>query len=416
MSSIKVSIIIPVYNGAQSIVECLSTCRAQTLDEIEIICIDDGSTDNSAEIIQNLIHEDARIHLIQQENQGPGPARNEGMKVAAGEYIAFMDADDKYPSVNTLEHMYSVAKTHEALICGGSFFSENGKFRRDKFDGTFAGNTFNEEGWIEFKAYQYDYAFYRFIYSRKFLTENNLYFPKYQRYEDPPFMTRAFTKAGKFYALPDITYHHIIYQHFSWTLDKVYDLLSGIEDNLIFSVQNEYKQLFMLNYNRICSDFCNTIVNVALKEDSKGIIIRKLLKIQNLVNAHPQMNDGYFTDETFLCSVPLDSLFTEISQRSFQSAELKKKVDSAKKEAEAAKHESALSRKDVDVARKEREIAKRDAEIVKKDSEIAKRDAALARSEAYSAKVEADQARQDVAAARKEADAARSEAAEARKA
>lgn len=91
---IKVSVIIPIYNCEEYLEHCIKSILCQTLKEQEIICIDDGSTDHSAQIIKRLQTEDGRIVLLQQENQGAAAARNLGLQKAKGEYIAFLDADD----------------------------------------------------------------------------------------------------------------------------------------------------------------------------------------------------------------------------------------------------------------------------------------------------------------------------------
>ena len=89
-----VSVIIPVYNAAEFLKDGLNSLLKQTLREIEIICVDDGSTDGSLVILKEFEKADARIRVIHQENQGAGAARNNGMDVARGKYLAFLDADD----------------------------------------------------------------------------------------------------------------------------------------------------------------------------------------------------------------------------------------------------------------------------------------------------------------------------------
>lgn len=91
---VKVSVIIPIYNCEEYLDNCIKSILCQTLKDQEIICIDDGSTDHSAQIIKKFQAEDGRIILFQQKNQGAAAARNLGLKNAKGEYIAFLDADD----------------------------------------------------------------------------------------------------------------------------------------------------------------------------------------------------------------------------------------------------------------------------------------------------------------------------------
>ncbi len=89
-----VSVVIPVYNAGEYISDCLQSIQAAGFSSFEIICVDDGSSDNSAGIIRELIGRDGRIRLIQQENGGVSAARNAGMAAASGRYLAFVDADD----------------------------------------------------------------------------------------------------------------------------------------------------------------------------------------------------------------------------------------------------------------------------------------------------------------------------------
>ena len=89
---VKVSVIIPVFNVEKYINECVDSVINQTLTDIEIICVNDGSTDNSLNLLKQI--PDPRIKIISQENKGLAAARNEGMKHAKGEYITFLDADD----------------------------------------------------------------------------------------------------------------------------------------------------------------------------------------------------------------------------------------------------------------------------------------------------------------------------------
>jgi len=112
---IKVSVIIPIYNVEAYIEECLRSALKQTLRDIEIICVDDGSTDNTPTILKRLQQEDSRIRLFWQENAGQSVARNYGMHEARGEYIAFLDSDDLFVE-QALEHAYSKVKTDDLDI------------------------------------------------------------------------------------------------------------------------------------------------------------------------------------------------------------------------------------------------------------------------------------------------------------
>lgn len=108
----KVSAIIPVYNTEAYVEEAVRSVMNQTLKDIEIIIVDDGSTDNSFSIIRKLARDDDRITFFSQTNQGLSNARNNGMKIALGEYIHFMDSDDLL-APETFERCYQACTTHD---------------------------------------------------------------------------------------------------------------------------------------------------------------------------------------------------------------------------------------------------------------------------------------------------------------
>lgn len=113
---VKVSVIIPVYNVEKYLEECLESVVNQTLSDIEIICIDDGSADKSFEILQQYAEKDSRIKIFKQENQGAAAARNNGLDKAIGDYLYFLDSDD-YIKSDCLEKMYNKITLENSDIC-----------------------------------------------------------------------------------------------------------------------------------------------------------------------------------------------------------------------------------------------------------------------------------------------------------
>ena len=112
----KVSVIIPVYNTEKYLRECLDSVINQSLKEIEIICVNDGSTDNSLEILKEYAAKDNRITVLTQENLYAGVARNAGMMVASGEYYHFLDSDDMVFK-NCYNEIYEYSKNNNLEIC-----------------------------------------------------------------------------------------------------------------------------------------------------------------------------------------------------------------------------------------------------------------------------------------------------------
>lgn len=122
----KLSIIVPVYNVALYISECIDSIINQTYRDIEIIIVDDGSTDESPEIVDNLAQSDERITVIHQKNKGLPGARNTGLSIASGEYIGFIDSDDRIKP-NMYELLINNIQTHDAdlSVCNFLRFSKS---------------------------------------------------------------------------------------------------------------------------------------------------------------------------------------------------------------------------------------------------------------------------------------------------
>ena len=197
MCNIKVSIIIPIYNAEKHLEECLESCIHQTLEEIEIICVNDGSTDDTEIMLNRYAFKHDKIIILKQQNQGAGSARNLGMKYVRGEFIAFMDSDDYYPNNEVLKKLYNAAVRENASICGGAIcFSQ---YKDSK-------STIPSDKKMHYKDYQHSYGFTRYLYNTCFLKNNNIQFPLWRRYEDPPFMVDAMVKAQVFYVISDVVY------------------------------------------------------------------------------------------------------------------------------------------------------------------------------------------------------------------
>ncbi|MBR1443254.1 MAG: glycosyltransferase family 2 protein [Firmicutes bacterium] len=121
----KVSVIVPVYNSEKYLVNCLTYLVNQTLEDIEIICVDDCSTDESVDILKDCLSQfPDKVRVIQhKKNLGPGGARNTGIKVARGEYIGFVDSDDQV-DVSMYEKLYAKAKEDDYDIVECAFHNQ----------------------------------------------------------------------------------------------------------------------------------------------------------------------------------------------------------------------------------------------------------------------------------------------------
>ena len=324
--NLKISVIIPVYNESENIRECLESITSQSLREIEIICVDDGSTDNSVEIIQKYMEEDDRIVLLTQQNQGAGTARNYGMSFAKGEFICFMDADDFYPATTILRNLYISAKHNNVKICGGSFSTLNGKKVITEYSDEFAKYTFDHNGLIEYKDYQFDYGYHRFIYDRKMLVENNIVFPKYLRFQDPPFMAHAMTTAGSFYAVSQVVYRYRKNNaKLTWTREKVFDLVSGIKEMLDISREKSLPELHYLAVKRLNKDFLSVIMEFLTVDDIEFYLL--VIETQHSISADLLKSINRCKQDEYFVIKPL----YRILNHSNELASVKKKLEKAEK-------------------------------------------------------------------------------------
>jgi glycosyltransferase involved in cell wall biosynthesis len=253
---IRLTVIVPVYNCEEFLDKCLESLVTQSLPRIEFLTINDGSTDGSLRLLHRYARYDARFRVLNHANRGVGWTRNRGIASARGEFVSFLDADDYLPHTDTLEALYENAKQHSVEICGGSFSEDHGTWIRTRFLNMYTKYTFDEDGLMDYWAYQFDYGYHRFAYATEFLRKHGLEFPAYRRFQDPPFFVRAMALAGKFYAMARPTYcYRFGHQELTWDHDRVYDLVSGLYDNLELADRLGFEELRRLTWWRLASEY-----------------------------------------------------------------------------------------------------------------------------------------------------------------
>lgn len=179
-----VSIIVPVYNTESYLEKCLNSILNQTYKNIEVIIIDDGSTDNSYKILQEFQNKDKRIILLQQDNSGQGVARNKGIEISKGKYIFFVDSDDRVTKNMAEEMVLEIEKTKSDFSSFLIAFedSKSQKIYKKKFDNKILENKEIYQNALEIKDI-FPIPVNK-IYKRSFLIENNIFFPKIRKNED----------------------------------------------------------------------------------------------------------------------------------------------------------------------------------------------------------------------------------------
>ena len=212
---VKVSVILPVYNVGKYLEQCLNSLISQTLYDIEIICVNDGSTDNCYDILEEYRQKDGRIKVIHKENEGTGIARNTGLKIATGECIAFVDPDD-WVKDNMLERLYSLIKEKDLDIamCMPDGFNEEKQvmeafpyFVGDNFKKIPTDKVFN---WKDLSPFSYPMCVWNKLYKRKFLTENHIDFAEKLDFEDHKVIFGALFHAKRIFFVPEKLY---VYRH-----------------------------------------------------------------------------------------------------------------------------------------------------------------------------------------------------------
>ncbi len=185
----KVSVIIPIYNVEKYLSQCLDSVCAQTLHDIEIICVNDESTDSCSHILKKYAKLDNRIKVITQKNSGLSAARNAGLKAATGDYITFLDSDDWVAS-DFYELLYNNAiKNNADISCGNTIYYKNNK---DMWFDELDKRVFDEIKTIyispdEKRNICRSWACWNKIYKRDLIIKNNLLFYPGKLVEDFPF-------------------------------------------------------------------------------------------------------------------------------------------------------------------------------------------------------------------------------------
>jgi len=197
----KVSIIVPFYNVEKYLARGLDCLVKQTLKDIEIICIDDGSSDNSGEIANEYAKNDSRIRVIRQSNGGAAVARNAGLAIANGEFIGFLDSDD-FVDFDFYEKLYARADETGADIAKGEGVQID-------FNGNQKSFGSGHEIIMNNKA-NFHSSFTSAIYRRKFLADNNIDFPNgVITGQDSVFLTKAVLCANRIECVGGTYYHYI---------------------------------------------------------------------------------------------------------------------------------------------------------------------------------------------------------------
>lgn len=235
----KISIIVPFHNVEKYISKCLTSLIYQSLEDIEIICINDASTDDSKNIVQHYVENDTRIILLNVDNvSGQSYARNIGINVASGEYIGFVDSDD-WVELDMFEKMYNKAKSVDSDItmCQAQLYDDKEQtlYTNDYYNlkslEKYGDKVFTPEETKD-EILNINVVLWNKIYKREFLQNISAKFQDGYIYEDLPFFFETYLKAQRINILWEASYYYRQNRQFSTMQNsdkKVYDRIPMVE-------------------------------------------------------------------------------------------------------------------------------------------------------------------------------------------
>lgn len=280
----KLSVIIPIFNTEQYLAKCLESVIKQSIQDLQIICINDGSTDNSLEILKEFSRKDSRILIIDQKNQGVSAARNAGLKIAKGKYIGFVDSDDTIAPA-FFENLYIIAEREHCNIVFSkslsqkSFLKNDKKYNKKEIIAEILPLYFMEDGYN---------AIWNKLYSVSIITNNNIVFQLDKSHgEDADFNIHYLLHAEHLFNVNYSGYHYRETEgsatrnaaKFNYLQNAVYtfekDWFEVIGDNISSSKMHELKKERFIN-NIISQIYIYAIPTNGLPIKSR---LRKLTEI-----------------------------------------------------------------------------------------------------------------------------------------
>lgn len=303
--SLKFSIIIPVYNAEQYLAKSLNSYCNQTYKNYEIICVDDGSTDDSINILKSFAKKNNRIKIIKQKNAGPATARQTGLNNATGDYVWFVDADDscEIDSLNKIKH-YLKNYHYDILYFGVKLIQD--KYEKHPSEAYYGLKNipnlrFKEDLDLEHNAYllfSLPRELWNKVYRREFLVENDIKFCHLiSLYDDILFTTMCLFKSSSIKLSNDILYHYHM-NHLGSIMGTANKRIDGIfyYFEIIHKFLEEETFSLYIKRNWLCKEICSMnywLTRSSINQKYYFKRLKKLYKnIQNeIYNLTP--NDSY---------------------------------------------------------------------------------------------------------------------------
>lgn len=307
----KLSIIIPVYNVEKYLQKCLESILNQDFKDLEVICVNDGSTDSSLEVLQEIKKNDARVVIIDKKNEGSGIARNLGLSASQGEYIYFIDSDD-WLEDNVLGKIISKAdelKTDILIFGGLSYYNgkgQNGAYSKNKLPKKYLNGVFSAKD-VKKDIFKFPSTAWTKLYRRDFLIKNDIKFQNIRAGQDQLPFFHSMIMAERIAVLPENIYCYQKNREGSVTSVKKKKSFSpiyvfyGIEEMLEKAgMMDEYRDIFVNKYFSKATSWLGKF-----EEDKKSDYFAEYSKLLEHIKKtfpngwwqrfNPQKTDSYWT-------------------------------------------------------------------------------------------------------------------------
>lgn len=361
----KVSVIVPMHNAQKHIGECLDSIIDQTLKEIEILCINDGSTDRTEAIVREYMQKDSRVSLINQENLYAGIARNNGIRHSKGEYLIFWDADDIFEA-SALEDMYLKMEADQADIC----VCDAVRFR-DGVDGILTDVLYLKDRFLpetvpfsikDIPQYIFNFTTdvpWNKMYRKEFVIKHQLEFEGCIRGNDHYFVLMAFGLAESITLVKK--------QLVRYRISSGISLTSNITDtplciyHALLHTKESLEQLGIFEQPQVVKSFANRAVSSLVygieKQDTQAAFLEvyqtlkesgfEYLFVNRLKEEDFYTIGGYRKYQTMQSSEPMEYLLSECMKQSEEIVELKRRSKELRKVRTVLRNEKKLLEKEL---------------------------------------------------------------------
>lgn len=302
-SMVKVSITIPVYNVSKYLSRCLDSIFKQDFEDFEVICVNDGSTDNSLDILKSYAEKYPQMKIVIQENQGLSVARNTGMEKACGKYIMFVDADDFLCSSSALSSLYNYAEAHSSEVVIFDFLS--GTSDGKGIVNNHFSNIASKYKDTSFNACTAEPFVYRYIpvatwlkFYRADLVKNIKFVPDLNN-QDVVHWAEVYTTASNINYFPKPFYYYVKQREGSITNikgKKIFDVFKAF--NLageILKNSPHYEKLKNIHYTHFCSNIVGRLRKIITPLRKE--IVEAIQNVNIDINYETFLNEGFYPFE-----------------------------------------------------------------------------------------------------------------------